>query len=174
LQENAGIDSSGRSSPGSGGRRWCSAGIHEGEWANGGWRRRSGCGERWGGSGAREEGSERSGDRRMSGATRAWGCHAARGCHGAWPRPADDARQWPERGAHGRRAPHERADRTERGREASDGWAAAQCRAVVPLTSGADLSAGAGRARAWVGRPKKKRRRAARMHGKILHLFKLV
>jgi hypothetical protein len=45
LQENAGIGSSGRSSPESGGRRWCSAGIREGEWAAGGWRRRSGCGE---------------------------------------------------------------------------------------------------------------------------------
>jgi hypothetical protein len=45
LQENAGIGSSGRSSPESGGRRWCSAGIREGEWAGGGWRRRSGCGE---------------------------------------------------------------------------------------------------------------------------------
>jgi hypothetical protein len=35
-----------------------------------------------------------------------------------------------------------RACRTERGREASDGWAAAQCRAAVPLTGGAGLSAG--------------------------------
>jgi hypothetical protein len=70
LQENAGIGSSGRSSSGSGGRRRCSAGICEGEWAAGGWRQRSGCGERWGGSGAREEGSERSGDGRTSGAAR--------------------------------------------------------------------------------------------------------
>jgi hypothetical protein len=62
MQELAGIGSSGRSSPGSGGQRRCSAGICEGEWAAGGWRQRSGCGERWGGSSAREEGSERSGD----------------------------------------------------------------------------------------------------------------
>jgi hypothetical protein len=38
---------------------------------------------------------------------------------------------------------------TERG-ETSDGWAAAQCRTAVPLTGGATLSAGAGRARARV------------------------
>jgi hypothetical protein len=103
IQEIVGIGSSGRSSPGSGGRRRCSAGIHEGEWAAGGWRQRSCCGERWGGSGAREEGSERNGDGRTSGAARAvserlggsvaegkrggkrWGCHAVRGCRGAWP-----------------------------------------------------------------------------------------
>jgi hypothetical protein len=108
LQENAGIGSSGRSSPGSGGRRRCSAGILKGEWDAGGWRQRSGCGERWGGSGAREEVSERSGDGRTSSAARAgsewlggsaaeggtggkrWGsgCGGAmrRGrCRGAWP-----------------------------------------------------------------------------------------
>jgi hypothetical protein len=62
LQEISGIGSKGRSSPGGGGRRRCSAEIHEGEGAAGGRRRRSGCGEQWGGSGAREEGSERSGD----------------------------------------------------------------------------------------------------------------
>jgi hypothetical protein len=71
LQENTGIGSSGRSSPGSGRRRRCSAGIHKGEWAAGGRRRRSGCGERWGGSGAREEESKRSGDGRTSGRGRA-------------------------------------------------------------------------------------------------------
>jgi hypothetical protein len=71
LQKIAGIGSSGRSSPGSGGRWRCSARIHEGEWAAGGRRQRSRCGERWGGSGAREEESERSGDGRMSGAVRA-------------------------------------------------------------------------------------------------------
>jgi hypothetical protein len=65
-QEILGIDSSGRSSPRSGGRRRCSAGIREGEGAAGGRKRRSGCGERWGSLGAREEGSERSGDGRMS------------------------------------------------------------------------------------------------------------
>jgi hypothetical protein len=69
LQEIVGIGSSGRSSPGSGGRRRCSAGIHEGEWAAGARcrRRRSGCGEWWGGSSAQEEESERSGDGRTSG-----------------------------------------------------------------------------------------------------------
>jgi hypothetical protein len=36
LQEISGIGSSGRNSPGSGGRRWCSAGICEGEGATGG------------------------------------------------------------------------------------------------------------------------------------------
>jgi hypothetical protein len=62
---------------------------------------------------------------------------------------------------------------TERG-EASDGWAVAQCRAAVPLTGGAGLSVGAGRARARVGQPEKKQRRVARMHSKVLHLFELV
>jgi hypothetical protein len=47
--------------------------------------------------------------------SRAWGCHAARGCHGAWPRPAVVARQRPEHGARGRHAPRARAGRTERG-----------------------------------------------------------
>jgi hypothetical protein len=56
LPEISGIGSSGRSSPGSGGRRWCSAGIREGEGVADGRRWRSGCGERWGSSGAREEG----------------------------------------------------------------------------------------------------------------------
>jgi hypothetical protein len=37
-----------------------------------------------------------------------WGCHAARGCRGAWPRPAVIARQRPEHGARGRRAPRAR------------------------------------------------------------------
>jgi hypothetical protein len=46
LQEILGIGSSGRSSPGSGGRRRCSAGIHEGEGAASGRRQRSRCGER--------------------------------------------------------------------------------------------------------------------------------
>jgi hypothetical protein len=52
LQENSGIGSSGRSSPGSGGRRRCLALIREGEGAASGQRRRSRCGERWGSSGA--------------------------------------------------------------------------------------------------------------------------
>jgi hypothetical protein len=71
LQEILGIGSSGRSSPGSGGQWWCSTGIHEGDGATGGQKRRSGCGEWWGSSGAREEGSERSGDGGTSRAARA-------------------------------------------------------------------------------------------------------
>jgi hypothetical protein len=43
------------------------------------------------------------------------------GCHGTWPQPADDTRQWPERDARGRRAPPVEIERGE----ASDGWAAA-------------------------------------------------
>jgi hypothetical protein len=144
LQEISGISSSGRSSPGSGGRRWCSVGIREGEGAADGRRWRSGCGERWGSSGAREKESERSGDGRTSGAarvgserlsgsategkegkdggSRAWGCQTARGCCGAWPRPADVARLRPERGAHWRRAPRARACQPDRaGREGADG-----------------------------------------------------
>jgi hypothetical protein len=39
--------------------------------------------------------------------------------------------------------------KTERG-ETSDRWAAAQCRAAVPLIGRAGLSAGPGRARTWV------------------------
>jgi hypothetical protein len=84
------------------------------------------------------EGKKREGDRWGS---RAWGCHAARGCHGAWPRPACVARQQPERGARGRQARACRPDRA--GREGANRWAAAQCRAAVPLTGGASLSAGA-------------------------------
>jgi hypothetical protein len=58
LLEIVGIGSSGRSSPGSGGRRRGSAGIHVRE-----------GGLRWSGElGAREEESERSGDGRTSGA----------------------------------------------------------------------------------------------------------
>jgi hypothetical protein len=66
---------------------------------------------------------------------------------------------------------------TERG-EASDGWAAAQCRAAVSLTGGAGLSACAGRARvarrrAWAG-PRRKRGGQAQMNSKVSHLFELV
>jgi hypothetical protein len=53
---------------------------------------------------ARQMGKER----REKVGVRAWGCHAARGCRGVWPRPADGARQWPERSTHGRRAPRVR------------------------------------------------------------------
>jgi hypothetical protein len=200
LQEIAGIGSSGRSSQGSGGRWRCSAGIHKGEWVACGRRLRSVCGERWGGSGAREEESERSGDGRTSGAAREGserlGGSAAEGKRGGkrWgpgvgvPRGA--AVPWglaPTSGRHpvvarvrrsrvtcaARALPAE----TERG-EASDGWAAAQCRAAVSLTGGAGLSAGAGRARvarrrAWAG-PRRKRGCQAQMNSKVSHLFELV
>jgi hypothetical protein len=67
--------------------------------------------------------------------------------------------------------------KTERG-EASDGWAAAQCRAAVPLTRGAGLSVGAGRvrvgARARVGRPEKKAGWPSQMNSNVSHLFELV
>jgi hypothetical protein len=112
---------------------------------------------------------------------RAWGCHVARGYRGAWPRPADGARQRLERGTRGRHAPRAHCPaETERG-EASDGWAAAQCRATVPLTSGAGLSAGVGRAQARVrscadvrGSAREETDTATRMHSKVLHLFELV
>jgi hypothetical protein len=56
LQEIPGIGSSGRSSPGRGGRRRRSAEFREGEAGSGGRRRRSGCGEWRGGSSTRERG----------------------------------------------------------------------------------------------------------------------
>ncbi len=56
LQEIPGIGSSGKSSPGRGGRRRRSAEIREGEAGSGGRRRRSGCGEWRGGSSTRERG----------------------------------------------------------------------------------------------------------------------
>jgi hypothetical protein len=170
LQEISGIGSSGRSSPGSGGRRRCSAGIREGEGAAGGRRRWSGCGERWGSSGAREKGSERSGDGRMS--RRASGERAARrqrsrgekggGAtrHGGAVGPGPDRQtalgSGPSAALAGdvRRARVCRPDRA--GREMTDRWAAAQCRAAVPLTGGAGLSAARWRARARVGQPVKK------------------
>jgi hypothetical protein len=75
-----------------------------------------------------------------------------------------------------------RACRLDReGREASDGWAEAQCQAAVPLTGVAGLSAartGMGRGRAVartrVGRPEKKGSWAARMHSTVLDFFELV
>jgi hypothetical protein len=75
-----------------------------------------------------------------------------------------------------------RACRLDReGREASDGWAEAQCQAVVPLTGVSSLSAartgvGRGRVVAWtrVGRPEKKGRWAAWMHNTVLDFFELV
>jgi hypothetical protein len=56
LQEIPGVGSSGRSSPGRGGRRRRSAEIREGEAGSGGQRLRSGCGEWRGGSSSRERG----------------------------------------------------------------------------------------------------------------------
>jgi hypothetical protein len=161
LQENVGIGSSGRSSPGSGGRRRCSAGIREGGWAAGGWRQRSRCGEWWGGSGAREEGSERSGDGRTSGAARAGserlGGSAAEGTEegkGGSPGmvvPRSAGVSWGLAPTCGRRSTAARAWRsretcaarallaeTERG-ETSDVWAVTQCRAAVPLIGGTGL-----------------------------------
>jgi hypothetical protein len=166
LQEISGIGSSGRSSPGGGGQRWCSAGIREGEGAAGGRRRRSGCGEQWGSSGTREKESERSGDRRASGAALAGserlggsaaegkgegkgggpgrgGATRRRGAVGPGPNRRTAPGSGPSAANTGdvRRARACRPDRAER--EGVDGWAAAQCRAAVPLTGGASLSAGA-------------------------------
>jgi hypothetical protein len=160
LQEISGIGSKGMSSPGGGGQRRCSAGIHEGEGAAGGRRQRSGCGEWWGSSGAREEGSERSGDGGTSGAARAGserlGGSATEGKgeekgggpgRGGAVGPSPDRRMTPGSGSSAalagdvRRARACRPDRA--GREASDGWAAAQCRVTVPLRGGAGLSTGA-------------------------------
>jgi hypothetical protein len=66
---------------------------------------------------------------------------------------------------------------TERA-EASDGWAAAQCRAAVPLTGGAGLSADVERARvargrAWAG-PRRKLGGRAQMNSTVLDLFESV
>jgi hypothetical protein len=159
LQEISGIDSSGRSSPGSGGRRWCSAGIRAGEGAVGGRRRRSGCGEQWGSSSAREEGVEEEWrwENEWSSAS---GERAARRQRDRWERggkkrgPRTGGVPWGLAPISGRRpaaararrsratcAARARAGRTKRG-EAPDGWAAAQCQAAVSLTGGAGLSAG--------------------------------
>jgi hypothetical protein len=162
LPEILGIGSSGRSSPWSGGRRRCSAGIREGEGAAGGRRRRSGCGERWGSLGAQEEGSERSGDGGTSGAARAGserlsgsvtegkrrekGGGPGRGGvtrRGGALGPGPDRRASPDSGPSTALAGdvcRARACRPDRaGREGADRWAAAQCRAVGPLTGGAIL-----------------------------------
>jgi hypothetical protein len=89
-----------------------------------------------GGAAEREKGRERR-------AVRPRECYVAWGCHGAWPRPAGDAQQWPERGALRRRAPRARC-RPETERGGTDRWVAAQCQAAVLLTSGSGLSAGVG------------------------------
>jgi hypothetical protein len=59
----------------------------------------------------------------------------------------------------------------------TDRWAAAQCRAAVPLIDGSGLSAVHGRdsrvrGRAWTVREGK--RWAAQVNSKVLHLFELV
>jgi hypothetical protein len=148
LHEISGIGSSGRSSPGSGGRRRCSAGIREGEGAAGGRRRWSRCGERSGSSSAREEGSERSGNGGTSGAARAGserldGSTAEgkeKGRRGGPRRggavgPGPDQRMVPGSGPSTALMDDVRRTRTCRpdraGREGADGWAAAQCGAVV-------------------------------------------
>jgi hypothetical protein len=143
LQENEGIGSSGRSSPRSGGQRRCSAGIREGEWAAGGWRWRR-----------EDEWSSASGERA---ARRQRGRGGKRGGKGGGPGvgvPSGTGVPW------GLAPPGGRCPATALARRS-------------PLTDGAGLLAGAGRARARVGRPEKKRRRAVRMHSKVLHLFEL-
>jgi hypothetical protein len=107
--------------------------------------------------------------------SRAWGCHTARGCRGAWPRPAVVAWQQPEHGARGRRAPCARVPAGQSG-EREDGQVG---RGTVPgggatnrwgrPISGAVESAGArgpAREESGVGR--------AQMNSKVLHLFELV
>jgi hypothetical protein len=138
LQEISGIGSSGRSSPesadGAGARPESTrerglpvaGGGGPGAWSGGearAFKRRS---RRGVGTGERVEQRERGasgstaarqrGKRREKMGSRAWECHAALGCRGAWPRPADVARQRPENRARGRRAPHARVP----GREGAD------------------------------------------------------
>jgi hypothetical protein len=94
---------------------------------------------------ARQRGKER----REKVGVRAWGCHAAQGAVG----PSPDRRTAPGNGPSAALAGDVRRVRiaggNREGREASDGWVAAQYRAAVPLTGGASLSAGVGRAWAW-------------------------
>jgi hypothetical protein len=109
-------------------------------------RSREGVGEVWGrgDESTRERGASGSTAARQRGRKR----EEKRGVSGVGPDP--DRRSSPGSGPSAtlmdnvRRARTCRPDRA--GREAPDGWAAAQCRAAVPLTGGADLSAGTGRA----------------------------
>jgi hypothetical protein len=181
LQEISGIGSSGRSSPRSGGRRWCSAGIREGEGAAGGQRWRSGCGERWGSSGGREKGSERSGDGRTS--RRASGERAARRQHDRGERggkkvgvpgvgvPRGAGVPW---GLAPTCAARVRAGRTERGEREltggsrhSAGW---RCHRQVGSVC---QRRGGERGRAWAG-PRRKQGGRAQVNSKVLHLFDLL
>jgi hypothetical protein len=77
LQEIPGIGSSGKSSPGRGGRQRRSAEIREGEAGSGGRRRWSGCGEWRGGSSARESGRRGVKNLVSDGAARGGMCSAA-------------------------------------------------------------------------------------------------
>jgi hypothetical protein len=92
LQEISGIGSSGRSSPGSGGRRRCSEAAVRVRGAVGKLgRSREGVREEWGreDESTRERGASGSaaalqrGKKREKGGSRAWWCHAARGLRGA-------------------------------------------------------------------------------------------
>jgi hypothetical protein len=127
-------------------------------------RSRGGVGEEWR---REDEWSSASGERaarrqrgkgekrREKVGVRAWGCHAARGCCGAWPRLVDGARQRPERGTRGRRAPRVCCRRKQRGERRLTGGMrhSAADRRGRPI-SGCGDSAGGTRAR--VGWPEKK------------------
>jgi hypothetical protein len=125
----------GRNPRGRGGCRWLEAAVRAWEGVGKLGRSREGVGEEWGrgnewSSASRERAARRQHDRGERGGkiwgVPAWGCHVARA-----------------RRSRATCAARACAGRTERWREASDGWAAAQCRAAVPLTGGAGLSAGA-------------------------------
>jgi hypothetical protein len=185
LQENSGIGSSGRSSVGSGRRRRCSAGGGGPGAGSGGEARAL---ERRGRRGVETGGRVEQRERGASGsvAARQRGKEEEKGGGPGVGVPCGAGVLWGLVPTGGRcpvvaRARHSRVTcaarvlpaETERG-ETSDGWAVAQCRAVVLLIGGAGLSVGTGRARARVGWPKKKRRRAVRMQSKVLLLFELV
>jgi hypothetical protein len=100
------------------------------------------------------------------------------GNHGAWPRPTGGAWQQPETGGRARCAPRGRCRPNRGEEEGADRWAAAQCRAVVPLTGGSGLLAVHGResrahGRAWAD-PRRKRSGRAQMNSTVSVLFKLV
>jgi hypothetical protein len=64
--------------------------------------------------------------------------------------------------------------KTERG--GTDRWAAAQCRAAVPLTGGSGLSAGVARGHAGACGPAREGTEVSRaqLNSKVLYLFELV
>jgi hypothetical protein len=156
-------------------------------------RSRGGVGEEWRRENTRDRERGASGERaarrrrgrgekgREKQGVRAWGATRRGGVVG----PGPDRRAAPGSGLSAARVGdvhRARACRLDReGREASDGWAEAQCQAAVPLTGVAGLSAartGMGRGRAVartrVGRPEKKGSWAARMHSTVLDFFELV